>query len=1129
MPLNKKQKEAVEYIEGPLLVLAGPGTGKTHLLSNRVEYILKTTDTNPENILCLTFTESGAANMRTRLISTVGTGARRIEIHTYHSFGADLLMQYKNYAESFERNLDAPIDEVAQFKIVREIQEDLPALDILKSGATGDIVSTIQSAKAAKLTGADLVKIAEANEKLSAELNREISPIFERARKGLRFYEAVEQVYTPVLEVLAEYVSKKNILKDIEPVANVMARDLKRLIDAEMEKEKPAATPLSRWKTVNFEKDEEGRYRLKDRVANKKLKSLGKIMSKYDERLEKEGLFDFADMIEQAIETLKRDKGFRLTMTERFQYILLDEFQDTNPSQFELIKLLTDYEQPNVMAVGDDDQAIFEFQGADASNLLTFQQYYGAKLINLEENYRSNQEILDLSRRVADQIEDSFAKKQGVEKNLKAFKGAGAKIERHEFLTSDAEYQFVTGEIEKLIKKGVPQKEIAIITPKHKYIAPLLPFLKESGKINIAYEKRDNLFEDPRLAEILTMGRFVYDLSQGKNVSSRLLEILSFPFFEVPPAEAIKTVTRAKEDRKAALDYLIKTDSPRLREIGEFLGRLTMLSFDTPLELMLDYMVGTVGVELPSEFTTDKDLASTKMAEEPDGERVSREGTLKRERREYRSPFVEFYAGEQGEYETFELYENLAVLKEAIKNHTKEQSPRLKDLIALVDDYKEAGATLANVSPYRDSTDAVQIVTAHKSKGLEYEYVFLVATDNMSWGKAKGNNNLLTLPKNVVQIRHTGITDDERLRLFFVALTRAKSTLVISNSLKDFAGKSPARLDYLAEFEEDGEVVSPFIGKVALHYEDLTDLRKKVDLRKSWRAAYSKLTPELRPILEARMENYKITATDLTGFIDISYGGPMEFYQNKILRAPQPPATEAIIFGNLIHEVFEKVTTAGISDEEAVVLYRKRAEEADLTEKEAKNLLERGEASLKISLETFANSLRATNSDVKARAEVDLRGEHIEIDGVPATGKLDHIEINEKEKTIEIFDFKTGKYHKEKWGSVSSLYKYSLQLGFYKLLLNNSATYRKYKVTRGHILFVAPDEEGQVYDKVLEFEEFEQEEEKLRQMIKAVYAQATTLEFLDDEELKIEPDKNRSLKEVKEFIELLLAKTAEKV
>ena len=431
MPLNAKQKEAVEYIQGPLLVLAGPGTGKTHLLSNRVEYILKTTDTNPENILCLTYTESGASNMRTRLISTVGKGARRLEIHTYHAFGADLLAEYRNYASELTRNLDTPIDDVMQHKIIREIQESLPALDILRNSGTSDIVDTIQSAKSARLTGEDLVLIAEANIEASEMMSNEISQILLEAKPRMKFLEAVDTVYTAILEILARFSSNINILKDIEPVANVLARDLKRVIDDEMQKEKPSVSALTKWRTANFEKDDNGLYRLKDKVANLKLKSLGNIMKAYDARLEKDGLYDFADMIEQAIETLKRDKGFRLTLTEKYQYILLDEFQDTNPSQFELIKLLTEYDSPNVMAVGDDDQAIFAFQGADSSNLLTFQQHYNAKVINLEDNYRSNQEILDFSRRIADQIDDSFAKKQNVQKTLSAVKGSGATIERH--------------------------------------------------------------------------------------------------------------------------------------------------------------------------------------------------------------------------------------------------------------------------------------------------------------------------------------------------------------------------------------------------------------------------------------------------------------------------------------------------------------------------------------------------------------------------------------------------------------------------------------------------------------------------------------------------------------------------
>ncbi len=1113
MPLNKKQQEAVETIQGPLLVLAGPGTGKTHLLSSRVEYILKQTDAEPENILCLTFTESGATNMRERLLSTVGSAARKIAIHTYHAFGADILNEYKNYAERYDRNLDAQIDEVIQYKIIREIQESLEPFDILKSAAVGDIISTIGNAKSARLSGDDLIKIAKENQRLSAELEAEISPILEGLKPRAKFSEAAEAAYLPILEILGKKRSDKYIVGTIEVNANLMYRDLKRALEAESEKEaageKTSVKGLSDFKKKYFVKDEDGKYISKDKVANKKLESLGRIMNKYEKYLEEKGYYDFSDMIEEAIAILKKDKGFRLTLEERFQYILLDEFQDTNPSQFELIKLLTDYEEPNVMAVGDDDQAIFEFQGADASNLLTFQEFYNAKVVTLEENYRSNQEILDFARKVADRLEDSFAKKRGASKNLTAFKGAGGEISRYEFISADAEYYFVAEEIEKLIKKGVKQSEIAIIAPKHKYIAPILPYLKASGKIKISYEKRDNLFEDRRLSELITLSKFVYDLSRIRTSAHRLLEILAFPFFEIPAedaVEAVYSVSTAKLERKNPLEFLKNSENEKLKTLAKFLATLTVRAYDTPLELFIDYLTGSAPVVI------GKDEA---------GEEV-----------EFRSPFLEYYDREQDEYGTFELYENLAVLKEKIKAHTKAENPRLEDLMMMVEDYSEAGVALSNTSPYQDSADAVQIVTAHKSKGLEYEYCFLIATDNVAWGKGKGNNNMLALPKNVIRIRHTGATDDERIRLLFVALTRAKSHLILTNSLKDFSGKAPTRLDYLEEYTEkdSGKVISPLVpvtvgakaageGEfgvfVKTNYEDLDEAKKKTDLRKSWAAAYRRLTPVLRPILEKRMENYKLTASDLTCFIDLHYAGPLEFYKRKVLRAPSEPASESILFGNLIHATFEKITNERISDEEAVEFFLKEAEKQDAEEKIIKNLKEKGRQSLEISLGKFSPELRAENT----KAEVNLYSEHLSVFEVPVTGKIDHIRVYPEEKKIEIFDFKTGSYHPESWDRVESLYKYKIQLGFYKLLLNASPTYKKFKVERAHILFVSPDSDGKVYDKVLEFDE--KDEEELVRLIRGVYQEILGLKFMDKEEFKLEADKKKGLREIKEFVRLI--------
>ncbi|MBR0416098.1 ATP-dependent helicase [Candidatus Saccharibacteria bacterium] len=1083
MSLNKDQKRAVENLSGPLLVLAGPGTGKTHLLSSKVEYILKNTDATPESILCLTFTESGAQNMRDRLYSMIGPAAGKVHIHTYHAFGSTILAEYKNYATEFDRNLDAAIDNVTQHKIIKSIQDSLGPFDILKSANTSDIISTISSAKSARLSGKDLEKIAKDNIETSEKLNPKLSKHLKKLKKGMKFDVGVAEVYAPIMETLAEFTSEKPLAANIEKEVNSLLLELDTIIETESAKEKPSISPLTSWKTKRFELDENDNFRLRNRIANKKLLSLSYIMQQYEQYLEAEGLYDFADMIEQAIKILKTDNGFKLTLEERYQYILLDEFQDTNAAQAELIYTLTDYDNPIIMAVGDDDQAIFAFQGANVSNMQEYQQHYDAEVITLLENYRSKSEILDTSFRIREQITESFAKAHNIIKKLIPKKPGEAEVSRHEFLESSAEYHYVAEKIHELIKSGIPQSQIAIITPKHKYVAPLLPYLKAYPEVNIAYEKRDNLFEDDKIHQLLTLSRFVYELSLGKNPSAMLLEILSFPFFELDPSTVVSAITRIQ--KKPALDYLNECENEKLKSIGVFLAKLTTLAPSTPLELFLDYLVGTATY-----------LENQKSA------------------------FLDYYSKSSDAYSTFELYENLSVLREAILKHSKNNAPKLKDLISFMDDYENAGEALINTSPYQDSADSVQIVTAHKSKGLEFEYVFLIAVDDTSWGNAKGNNNLLSLPTNLVSIRHTGITEDERLRLFFVALTRAKSHLYLTNSRKDFSGKSPARLQYLAEYEKDDQVISPYLPEnsqiVVKHYTNLPEDEILSDLKTSWLANYSRPDGKLRETLLKRLENYQLTATDLTAFIDVSYGGPQSFYKNRILRAPDESYSQSLTFGNLVHATFEKVTNDKLSDEEALAFYESELEKAAVPEEDVEELRERGLVSLKASLKKFGNLLRTED----ARAEVNLFHDHLSLAGIPLTGKIDHINIDKEHKTIEVYDFKTSGFKDNKWGSHPTLFKYSLQLGFYKLLLNLSPEFKNYKVEKAHILFVVPDDEAEVHDKIYEYNE--KDEQLLKDLISAVYGHIKSLDFISDKRLFIEPDSKKGLKDIKEFIELVL-------
>ena len=1085
MHLNPEQQQAVEYLSGPLLVLAGPGTGKTQLLSAKVAYILKNTDTSPENILCVTFTESGCSNMRERLASMIGAiPASKVNIHTYHAFGSDILFQFKNYSETFDRNLDSPIDDVTAHKIIRNIQKSLPASDILKGDRVEDILDTISSAKSARLSAKDLEKIATLNIEDSKILSDQISPFLENLVPR-KFQENLDAVYTPIFEILKNFQHTKKVLPGVERIISNIATDLSAAMDEALSLGK--ITPLSNWKDDYFEKTEKNTYRLKDRIANKKLLSLSNIMSAYDDHLKSNSLFDFDDMIEEAIKALKTDTGFRLTLSERYQFILLDEFQDTNPSQFEIIKLLTNYESPCIMAVGDDDQAIYEFQGASASNLADFKNYYNAKVINLVTNYRSTQDILDFSKNIIDQVPDSFAKTEpGIEKKLTAFFDKPGKIERHEFISSDAEYYWLADKISTMINSGISQKDIAIITPKYKYITPLLPYLKSKKNINISYDRRENVLEDPKIHELLTISRFIFELSSGKHPSHLLPEILAFPFWELSPLSVVETISAAREDKKSVLNCLKNSQDEKLIKLADFFAALSLKSFDAPLETFFNFLLGSSKVN------------------------------------DFVSPFLSFYEKTSSNFELFSLYENLSTLRSAIKSHFKTiSSPRLKGLVELLDDYEAAKKPLMNSSPYQDASNSIRILSAHKSKGLEFENVFLVAADHIAWGKGKGNNNLLSLPKNVQQIRHTGVTDGERIRLLFVAITRARANLFITNSLTDFDGKSPDRLEYLNESIIDDKLTSPFIPKptekiIKKHYENLDAAKKCTDLSISWLDAYQSLSPDMRTIFTSRAEQLRLSASTLTSFTDIVHAGPKEFFRRHILRVPPDPETESLAFGNLIHRTFEKITKEKIDDEAALTFFRSEALKEDIEPDILEKILEKGTENLLISLKTFGKNLRAPF----ARAEVDLSREKLTFEGVPLTGKIDHIEINEAEKTLEIFDFKTGSYKKEKWGGSSDiLFKYALQLNFYKLLLNLSPTFKKYKITTAHILFVTPDKDNEVHDKIYTFNDTD--ENLLKSLIPKVYAHTQSLDFLENPDLCPEPNDKKSLKDIKDFLELL--------
>ena len=1046
--LNDQQRAAVDHIDGPLLVIAGPGTGKTQLLSVRVANILKQTDASPENILCLTFTETGASNMRHRLADFIGPEAYKVQIQTYHAFGSYILQEHRP-------DLTASIDELERFTMIREIQENLDPKDILRPEFyTSSIIDAISDLKSAALTPDDIRKIVRRNQEDCAKIYATIEEDIQ-ATNGLRYPKSAE-VYSHILESLKTFVDAPSaqgyIIGKVEPIARIYYRSLAEALLAEENSDKPSSKMPGKWRQKFFKKDKNNRYVFDDDIANKKLLSLANIMEQYSAHLTAAGLYDYDDMILNAIDLLEKDDEKRFNAQERFQYILLDEFQDTNDAQAKLVSLLTDNPsnegKPNIMAVGDDDQAIYGFQGANTSNFFDFDEKYHPEHIFLTKNYRSSAPILDFSHNIIEQATDRFCKAPNVniDKNITAENPpAQTDIKLMEFPAYQAEYSFVASRITELIKAGTPGNKIAVIAPKHKYLVSILPYLHAKG-IPVSYVRRENILENTDIQQLLNACNLILALHVAPKVAEPYwFETLSMPCWKLEPGLIIKLIQDARHAHKTIIEQMLETADTTLPSIAEYFTELAgkVSSFSA------EYIVNNLCAKL------------------------------------------------YGDSDNYELFSNLNTLRELIltKNSHRGSKLSLSEFCNVLAAYEAAEMPILNKSPYHESDTAVQLQTVHSAKGLEYDHVFLIAADNQNWSEAKGNTDLITLPRNLEHVRHTGDSADEKIRVFFVAITRAKAELYLTYSLSDFAGHNTDRLKYLDIREQDDSLVSRVLAEqyatvTPANYEELNIVDIAPDM---WFDNYYPSNETRRNLLKPYVEHYRLSPTHLNTFIDLRYGnGPSDFLRSYIIGAPSE-TNFAMKYGSFIHEIMDEINKEKIDNETAIAHFMTKIDTADGEEKEKDDLRKKGEQELRKFLEERGDLIR----DIKADSERGFFTETITVGDAILTGKIDRIEIDDEHKTITVADYKTGN-PKHKWGTTDSTFAYKIQLYFYKFLLENSRDYHNYKVTKGRIDYIAPDQDDDIISLELDFDE--KESAQIKHLIEVVFKHIKTLDFPDTSE-----------------------------
>ncbi len=1078
--LNPEQKKAVDTIDGPLLVIAGPGTGKTQLLSARVANILKKTDTLPQNILCLTFTENGATNMRERLSSFIGQAAYDVNISTYHAFGGDIIRRFSQYF--IEDNAQEPADNLKKHQIVENIVAKLSYSDPLKQTRhhLKDLLATISEMKRALLTPAKLRSITSENEVFMETINPQLASIFSGLSRMPGKLSQARTYFEQTLKALAAVEPKKPASSTYGSLAGAARLSLElALIEADAAE---STKPLTAWKNDWLIKDAGNNFVINATLENRRLASLASVLEAYEQALKRDGLYDFDDMILRALRAIKDNDELRYTLQEQYQYILLDEYQDTNRAQAELVYLLTNNPvnegRPNVMAVGDDDQAIYAFQGAQYSNMLDFfKNYKSTQLVSLKENYRSGADILTLGSNVASQINERLMHElPGTTKQLVAanHKLGPTHIERRDFKSSVAEYDWVARKIAELLKQGVEPSDIAVLTPKHKPLENFVPYARALD-IPLKYEKRENILEAPVISELLSMCRLVLALSQDeKRADSLWPEVLSSPWFAVPVSTIWQlswhVADKNRRDQSTSWTHqLLEHTDPNLRGIALLFAGLSQLVGTTSCEQLLDYLIGETSFD----------------TKEADGE--------------VKSPLKDYFVA-RGDGEMLDAFGNLTVLRSALRDSQRasDKMLRLGDLLELVDAYLAADEPLLNTNPYTEAASSVQLMTAYKAKGLEFGYVFLLGCNDEQWGNSgRDNSNKLTLPANLAPTRHSGGTEDERLRLLFVAVTRARTHLYLIANTSTFSGKSTTRLKFFDEREDEhGSLIAHSLpANSSRVLSDDHDSPTLETMQVDWRSPHFEINKvPLKALLAPRLAHYQLSPTHLNEFSDLIYCGPQAFFLKTLLKFPSASSAEAQ-FGNAVHETLEWVQYRIDADGKMPELnqtlrqFESELNAKKLPENDHELLLERGRDALEVYLKNRGDIFKTGD-----KAEINFRNEGVFIGEAHMAGKIDRLEIDPKTKSITVVDYKTGRPY-ERWKADAKLHKYRQQLICYKLLVEGSHSFAGYKVVGGRLEFIESDENGQLRQLNLTYDETEVE--RTKQLIESVWKHIQALDFPD--------------------------------
>jgi len=798
--LNAAQLAAVTHTSGPLLIVAGAGTGKTTVLINRLAYLILEKKIKTEAVLLLTFTEKAAGEMEERADKILPYGYTDLWINTFHGFSERVLREF---------GLDIGLS--ASFKLLSETEQ--------------------------------WVLIKKNLNRFELDYYRPLGNPTKFISELIRHFSRLKDENISPAEYLKYVQELKESSKDDHYKRPPIKNKIKRAISSE--------APIKVTAEIN---------EAIDKVEVGRLQELAQAYQTYNQLLLENNFLDFGDLIVYTLKLFRERPNILNFYRQKFQYLMVDEFQDTNFAQYELIKLLA-ATRNNLVVVGDDDQAIYKFRGASLSNIMQFKDDYpNAPEIVLTENYRSRQEILDDAYRfIQNNNPNRLEVKLKINKQLSASREITKKARLEpavrflDLSSQEEEIAFVAQEIKLLHQRGEGEINWSDFVVLVRANSTAEPYVKELNRQNIPNQFMSwrGLYYKPLILDILAFFR----LLDNYHESSALFRVLNMEVFKVAHLDLVNINKLAARKVWSLYEALKNINSlPDLSEesvknINKLLALLSKHSLlaatSSPTQLFL-------------RFVYDSGLLSG-LDHERDLELFS-----------YLNQF----------------YQKIKKLEET------EPDLRLKDFLLAINLELEAGETGALKLDFVDS-DVVKVMTVHGAKGLEFKYVFLVNLVDKKFPTI-ARSEKISIPDALVREKIEISPDihlEEERRLFYVAITRAKDRLYLTGA-KDYGGareKKPSR--FIKE-----------MGLISEVRPELT-LSEKNEFLRDWhylnaREIMASSDKQAKPVV---IEKYslpsKFSFSQLAAFATC----PLQYKFAFILKIPASVDKASLIFGRVMH------------------------------------------------------------------------------------------------------------------------------------------------------------------------------------------------------------------------------------